>query len=111
MTHYILRTLFSLIVIATPAVAIASPATLTTTPEITEIETVIDEPGETSIELHGNMLHIQNAQGLALEVYDITGKRVLMARIDSNDKKISLNLGKGCYIVRVGKITRKIAIA
>lgn len=111
MTHYILRTLFSLMLIAFPSVVLASSTTLAASSDAIALEAVTDEPGEASIELHGNMLHVQNAQGLALEVYDITGKRVMMVRIDSNDKKISLNLGKGCYIVRVGKITRKIAIA
>ncbi|EJX02798.1 hypothetical protein EVA_09094, partial [gut metagenome] len=45
------------------------------------------------------------------EVFDVTGKKVLSVRIDSADKTISLNLRKGCYILRVAKQTRKISIA
>ena len=34
----------------------------------------------------------------------------MIARIDSYDKVIDLNLSKGCYIVKVGKTARKISI-
>ena len=45
------------------------------------------------------------------EVFDITGKCVVSMRIDSQDKTVHLALGKGCYIVRVGKVTRKVSLS
>lgn len=66
---------------------------------------------EPSLTVRGNVLHIQNAQGSALEVYDVTGKRVILQSIESNDKTVTLNLNKGCYIVRIGKLTRKISLS
>lgn len=111
MKHSILRIFLSLTITATPlAVAAANdaPAAFAET-DITGM--MAEEPGEINVELNGNVLHITGAQGSALEVFDITGKKVFSARIDSHDKRITLNLGKGCYIVRVGKITRKIALS
>ncbi len=57
----------------------------------------------------GNV-HITNAEGKNLEVYNVTGVRVALIRIDSNDKQVNLNLSRGCYILKVGKIVRKITI-
>lgn len=69
------------------------------------------EIGEPELEISGNAVSVKNAQGQRLEVYDVTGKRVLSVYIDSNDKTLTLNLRKGCYILRVGKLTRKVALS
>lgn len=111
MKHHILRTLFCMLFAAAPfaVMAAADAPNEPIAPAVSE--GITDEPGEISVEVRGNVIHVRNAQGATLEIYDITGKRVSATRIDSNDKKISLSLGKGCYIVRVGKITRKIALS
>lgn len=110
MKHYILRTIYSMIFLAAPLAAMASSSVTNEAPEPATASAIAEEPGEMSVEVRGNVLHIVGAQGATLEVYDITGKRVLTTRIDSNDKRVTLNMGKGCYIVKVGKITRKIAL-
>lgn len=54
-------------------------------------------------------LHVKNAERMVLEVFSITGEKVYTIRIDSSSKNIDLdNLTKGCYIVRIGKYTRKV---
>ena len=53
---------------------------------------------------------MQNACGKTLQVYNVTGALVATYRIDSDDKTITLNVGRGCYIVKVGDVTRKITI-
>ena len=55
-------------------------------------------------------IHVTNAEGQNLEVFNLTGVRVANIRIDSNDKQISLNIPRGCYIMKVGKVVRKITI-
>lgn len=70
-----------------------------------------EEVGDVRMTVQGKLVKLQNAQGEILEVFDVTGKKVLSVRIDSADKTISLNLRKGCYILRVAKQTRKISIA
>lgn len=62
------------------------------------------------ISVTGSILHVTGAAGENLYVYNVTGVRVKSIRIDSNDKRYDLNLPKGCYIVKVGKVVRKISI-
>lgn len=66
--------------------------------------------GEIQITVKGNDVRIQNAQGESLRVYGITGKLISSTQIESNDETVNLNLTKGCYIVKVGKVARKIYI-
>lgn len=63
-----------------------------------------------SMNIQGNRIHIFNAEGKTLEIYNLTGLRVSVIRIDSNDKQIALTLSRGCYILKVGKLVRKITI-
>lgn len=72
-----------------------------------EVET---EMNAVTLNVHDGKVHVTNAEGKNLEVYNITGVRVSLVRIDSNDKLISLNLTRGCYILKVGKVVRKITI-
>ena len=46
-----------------------------------------------------------------LNVYSITGSRVMCQKIDGDDKSWNLNLLHGVYIVKVGNVVRKISIA
>ena len=62
------------------------------------------------ISVSGNVLHVTGAAGQDLYVYNVTGVRVKSFRVDSNDKRYELNLPKGCYIVKVDKVVRKISI-
>lgn len=109
MKHLILRTLWAaLLLAAAPVPMIAAPEN----PADTETAAFsASDWAEASLEVQGRNVHVRNAQGMTLDVFDITGKLVMSVRIDSNDKRISLSLGKGCYLVRVGKMTRKIALA
>ena len=55
-------------------------------------------------------LHVSGAAGQMLAIYDVAGIRVVYLKVESSDKRFELNLPKGCYIVKVGKVVRKIAI-
>jgi len=71
-----------------------------------QIET---EQSAVSVSVSESTLHVRNAEKMILEVFSITGEKVFTMRIDSSSKNIDLdNLSKGCYIVRIGKYTRKI---
>lgn len=85
----------------------AAPMSLTAQGERDEIET---EMSAVSLSVNGTKVHIAGAEGMMLEVYNLTGVKVASLRIDSNDKVLSLNLQRGCYILKVGKIVRKISI-
>lgn len=73
--------------------------------DVTEEE--IQQP---TIIVNGTNIRVTNANGQTLEVYDVAGVRVATLCIDSDDKAFHLNLTKGCYILKVGKTVRKVAI-
>ena len=75
----------------------------------------MEEPIEAEMEavtltIQDNKAHITNADGKTLEIYNLTGVRVARIRIEGNDKQIALNLTRGCYIMKVGKVVRKVTI-
>ncbi len=68
------------------------------------------EVNEITITFDNAQVQISNASGKNLEIYNLTGVRVATFRIDSDDKTLNLNLPKGCYILKVGKVVRKVSI-
>lgn len=96
--------LFSLVLALTmgmPAMA-EEPAEMTSETAMQQTEPVITA--------NGQHIRIQNAMGKQVHIYDITGVEVYCENVDSMDKTFTLNLGKGCYIVKVGRTARKITI-
>lgn len=57
-----------------------------------------------------SVLRVTGAAGETLCIYNVTGVRVMSVKVDGADKSYNLNLPKGCYIVKVGKVARKISI-
>ena len=68
------------------------------------------EVTETKFYVYGQNVRIVNGGGQMLEVFNLTGVRINAFRIDSEDKTVSLNLPKGIYILKVGKVVRKVSI-
>ena len=65
---------------------------------------------EIAITMRGNQLRVQHAEGLTLMVYNITGVKVSTHRVESDDYSFTLNVDRGIYIVKVGKVARRITI-
>lgn len=55
------------------------------------------------------MLNVSGASGQTIQIYNLAGNLVAQVKIDSQEKTLDLGL-KGCYIVKVGKVVRKINI-
>lgn len=89
-----------LLMVGVPTVASANNA----------IEIIDSETQNVSISLTETTLHVAGANGQMLYVYNVAGVRVMSVKVEGQDKKIELNLPKGCYIVKVGKVVRKISI-
>lgn len=74
------------------------------------------KPAETEqnniiLTVEGSIVHIQNINTKTpLEIYNILGVKINSTIIDSTDKTITLNLPKGCYILKIQDVVRKIAI-
>ena len=63
-----------------------------------------------SITVNGGNIHVAGANGEVMEIFNLTGAKVATVRIDSNDKTFALNLAKGCYLIKIGKIVRKVSV-
>ena len=63
-----------------------------------------------SLSIKDGNVHIVGANGEVMEIFNLTGTKVATIHIDSNDKTFALNLQKGCYLIKVGKIVRKISV-
>ena len=62
------------------------------------------------ISVSGQAANITGAQGETLEVVSLTGRLVMTVKIDSPNQRVELNVPKGCYILKVGKVVRKIQV-
>ena len=76
----------------------------------TTIEMQEQEFNTISISISGNVLRVEGADNETLYIYNVVGVRVMSIKIDGQDKRYSLSLPKGCYIIKVGKVVRKISI-
>ena len=70
---------------------------------------LLNEPTIT-LQVKGNVVLVNGAQGETLEIVSLTGRPVSSVKIESPSQKVELNLAKGCYILKVGKLFRKISI-
>ncbi len=76
--------------------------------EMFSMEQAIEE--EITISVNGQWVVINGAQGQTLEVVSLTGRRVMTLKIESPAQRVELNVPKGCYILKIGKVVRKVAI-
>lgn len=63
-----------------------------------------------SISVNGQTVTVTGAQGETLEVVSLTGRRVMTVKVESPAQRIELNVPKGCYILKIGKVVRKVSI-
>lgn len=69
-------------------------------------------PDDTNIriEIENKAISVYGAQGMTLEIVSLTGKQMQRVRIESASQRIELNVPKGCYILKVGSVVRKVSI-
>ena len=102
MTKTILRYAFPLML--TMAVPVATIASEMYAPELAV------EQNEPVLTVQNSTVTVTGAAGETLEVVSLTGKSLMTVRIDSPSQRIDLNVPKGCYIIKVGKVVRKVSI-
>jgi hypothetical protein len=64
----------------------------------TEIQIIVEQ----------GAIRVAGAAGETMHVYNVTGVEVMNMRVDSQDKRFHVNLPKGFYIIKVGKVVRKV---
>lgn len=70
----------------------------------------LSDEQEVEVTYSDGTLTVIGAQGQVLQVVSVTGNVLLHKRIDSQEQKIELNIPKGCYIVKVGKVVRRVNV-
>ena len=60
--------------------------------------------------VEGNAVQVKEASGMTLEIVSLTGRAVATYKIEGPAQRIELNLPKGCYILKVGKVVRKVTV-
>ena len=69
----------------------------------------VDGPSIT-ISVEGKPVIVTGAQGKVLQVISLTGNILESYNIESPNERVNLNLTKGCYILKVDKVVRKVSI-
>ena len=87
---------------------LAVPSLVTAVTVAPGIEEFVDE--DITITISGQTVTITGGQGQTLEVVSLTGRRVMTEKIESPAQKIELNVPKGCYILKIGKVVRKVTV-
>ena len=76
--------------------------------EMLQTEQTLDD--DITISVNGQWVTITGAHGLTLEVVSLTGRQIKTIKIESPAQRIELNIPKGCYILKIGKVVRKVAV-
>lgn len=63
-----------------------------------------------SITVEQSTIRVTGAAGKTLEIVSLTGRPVASIKIDSPSQRVELNLPKGCYILKIEKLVRKVTI-
>ena len=72
---------------------------------------IVEQAGdEISLTINGQQITVYGAQGETLEVVTLTGRVMKRIKIDNNIQRIELNVQKGCYILKIGKLARKVSM-
>ena len=96
-----------IILLALPVARAISPEHAMAQADQERIETTTAGVNST---VNGNVVHVSGASGEVMKVFNLTGTEVATMRIEGAEKTVTLNIPKGCYLLKVGKLVRKIYI-
>lgn len=74
-------------------------------------ENVEESFNEVNFVVKDKTIHITNADGKRLEVYNLAGMRITTVKIEGDDVTFTLNITKGYYILKIEKTARKVTIS
>ena len=78
--------------------------------ELTENDGIENNILTVNITVSGNTVRISNTNGEDIEVFNLTGTKVTTIKTDTTGKTYTVNLTKGCYLLKIGKVVRKISV-
>lgn len=71
---------------------------------------IIEQEQLVSVYASGTTLHVIGANGQTMELYNVAGMKIKSIQIDGAERHFTMNLSRGCYIVKIGNVVRKISI-
>ena len=86
----------------------AVPSIVTAVTVAPGIEEFVEE--DITITISGQTVTVTGGQGQTLEVVSLTGRCIMSVKVESPAQKIELNVPKGCYILKIGKVVRKVSV-
>lgn len=90
-----------------PLMLVFAPAFAT---DMTDNDGIEASVSSISIVASGNVVKITGANGEDIEIFNLTGTKVTTIKTEATGKTYSVNLPKGCYLIKIGKVVRKISI-
>ena len=70
----------------------------------------VEQEKSITLTMQKNAVLVNGAAGMTLEVVSLTGRQVATIKIEGPAQRVELNLPKGCYILKVGKVVRKVTL-
>lgn len=58
--------------------------------------------------LKHRQVNVTGANGMEMKIYSLTGVHIASVQVESQDARIKLQLPKGCYLLKVGNVVRKV---
>ena len=102
------KTILSIITLAAMMMMAAPAQVMAAT---NAVEMIDLDAQEISVTYVNGVMHITGANGLVVKVYNLAGIAVKSFMVEGQDKRISMPLSDGVYIIKVGpSFTRKITV-
>ena len=97
-----IMTLTATMMMAAPAQGLAATSA---------VEMIDFDVQDISVTYANGVMHITGANGMVVKVYNLAGIAVKSFMVEGQDKRISVPLSDGVYIIKVGpSFTRKITV-
>ena len=79
-------------------------------PLMMEPRAVAQMDQDVTISVEGNAVTVKGAEGQILEVISLTGRKLAEYKIESPAQRVELSVPRGCYVLKIGKVVRKVSI-
>jgi hypothetical protein len=70
----------------------------------------VEQERTIGLTVDGSSVQVTGASGMVLEIVSVTGRHIASYKIESPAQRVELNLPKGCYILKIGKVVRKVTL-
>ncbi len=108
-----MKRIYSIILVGCVAMTLGMTSTMASAVEtpMESIAVAAPETPDISISVSGTSVRVTGANKMTLTIYNLTGRKAASFQIESDDQTISTGLNKGVYLLKVGKVVRKVSLS